>query len=225
MERETKLLFGGVIIAALGFFIPIYFGKIWLGLFIAFATGVIFLGRLLSMSEKEFESKSAYRIVYGFVAVIVLFNAIAFAHDYGRKDYQKDVLLEIRKTIETGITQVDIRGKFMYVLGKYHQENRDSIVATFRDLFPEHLGEDGIYLAENDLRIAGKDSLATTRTTDDQINHFYEIDWVKDEIRVIAVSEISLGEDPEYENYDGQKGQFEMRFTLNKEGVGYEVLN
>jgi hypothetical protein len=225
MERETKLLFGGMIIAALGFFIPLYFGKIWLGLFIALATGVIFLGRLLSLSEEKFESKTAFRIVYGVVVVIVLFNAIAFARDYGMKDFQKDVLLEIRKTIETGITQVDVREKFMYVLGTYHQQNKDSIVDTFKELFQQHLGKDGVYVSDYDLSKAGKDSLVINPSSDDNVNHFYEIEEDEDEIRVFVVSEVALGEDPEYKNYDGQTGQFVMRFTLNKEGVNYEVLN
>ncbi|MDZ7807775.1 MAG: hypothetical protein U5K71_11760 [Gracilimonas sp.] len=224
MERETKLFFGGMILAALGFFIPLYFGKIWLGLFLAILIAVIFLGRLLSLSEKEFESKVAYRIVYGLVVLVVLFHAIAFAHDYGRKDYQKDLLLEIRKTIDSGITQADVREKLIYVLGQYHQNDRESIVATFRDQMPEHLGDDGVYLSDFDLRKAGGDS-SMANIDDDHINHFYEIDAEADEIKVIVVTDISLGSDPEFENYDGQKGRFEMVFTLNEEGVSYEVLN
>lgn len=225
MERETKLLIGGIIIAGLGFFIPLYFGKIWLGLFIALVIGVIFLGRLLSLSEKEFESKVAYRVAYGLVILAVLFHALAFANDYGNRNFQKDILLEIRKTIDAGITKSDVQEKLIYVLGQYHQNNRESIVATFRDLMPEQLGEDGVYVSDFDLSMTGKDSSIVDQSLDDNINYFYEIDEKADEIKVVVVTDISLGEDLEYENYDGQKGRFEMMFTLNKEGVSYEVLN
>jgi hypothetical protein len=224
MERETKLLFGGMVVAALGFFIPLYFGKIWLGLFIALITGVIFLGRILSLSEEEFESKWAYRIIYGLVVLVVLFHAIAFAHDYGRKDYQKDLLLEIRKTIDSGGTQADVREKLIYVLGQYHQNDRESIVATFKDMMNEQIGEDGIYLSDFDLRKAAGDS-SMADIHEDNLNHFYEIDEEADEVRVIVVADVSIGSDPEYENYDGQIGRFEMMFTLNEGGVSYEVLN
>ncbi|MFP8490299.1 hypothetical protein ACKGJO_14545 [Gracilimonas sp. Q87] len=224
MERETKLLIGGIAVAALGFFIPLYFGKIWLGLFIAFIIGVIFLGRVLSLSEKEFESKVAYRIFYGLVVLVVLFHAIAFAHDYGRKDYQKDLLLEIRKTIDSGGTQADVREKLIYVLGQYHQNDRESIVATFKDVMNEQIGEDGIYLSDFDLRKAAGDS-SMSDIDEDNLNHFYEIDEEADEIRVIVVADVSLGSDPDYKNYDGQIGRHEMMFILNKEGVSYEVLN
>lgn len=223
MERETKLLIGGIVIAALGFFIPLYFGKIWIALFIALLTGIIFLGRMVSLSKDEFESETTYRVVYGLVILVVLFNAIAFASDYGNRDFQKDLLLEIRKVIDEGVTKADVQEKLVYVLSQYHQNDRESIVATFRELMPEQLGEDGIYVSDHDLRIAEYPD--DQQKEDDNINHFYEIDEEEDEIRVLVVGEVSLGEDPEYENYDGQKGQFEMIFTLNKEGVRYEVLN
>lgn len=223
MERETKLLIGGIVIAALGFFIPLYFGKIWIALFIALLTGIIFLGRLVSLSKDEFESKTTYRVVYGLVILVVLFNAIAFANDYGNRDFQKDLLLEIRKIIDEGATKADVQEKLVYVLGQYHQNDRESIVATFRELMPEQLGDDGVYVSDHDLRIAEYPD--DQQKEDDNRNHFYEIDEEEDEIRVFVVGEVSLGEDPEYENYDGQKGQFEMVFTLNKEGVGYEVIN
>jgi hypothetical protein len=224
MERETKLLFGGIAIAALGFFIPLYFGKIWLGLFIALVIAVIFLGRIVSLSENEFESKGAYRIVYGLIALGVLFHAIAFAHDYGKRDYQKDLLLEIRKTIDSGGTQADVREKLVYVLSQYHENERESMVTTFKDLMSEQMGEDGIYLSDFDLRKAAGDS-SMADIDEDNLNHFYEIDEEADEVRVIVVADVSIGSDPEYENYDGQIGRFEMMFTLNEEGVSYEVLN
>jgi hypothetical protein len=185
---------------------------------------VIFLGRILSLSEKEFESKWAYRIIYGLVVLVVLFHAIAFAHDYGRKDYQKDLLLEIRKTIDSGATQADVREKLIYVLGEYHQNDRESIVTTFKDLMNEQIGEDGIYLSDFDLRKAAGDS-SMADIDEDNLNHFYEIDEEADEVRVIVVADVSIGSDPDYDNYDGQVGRYEMKFTLNEEGVSYEVLN
>ncbi|MEX0722544.1 MAG: hypothetical protein WD053_01635 [Gracilimonas sp.] len=225
MERETKLLIGGIVIAGIGFFIPLYFGKVWIALFIALLTGVIIMGRLVSISEDKFENIWSYRAIYGLVVLIVLFNAIAFAHHYGNRDFQVNTLLEIRKIIDSGVTQADVQEKLVYVLGQYHQKDRESIVETFRELMPDQLGEDGVYISDFDLSKADPEDSSANQDSDDQINHFYEVDEDTDEIRVIVVSDISLGEDPEYENYDGQQGQFEMEFILNEEGVRYEVLN
>lgn len=227
MERETKLLIGAILVGGIGFFIPLYFGNAWLALFIVLLVGTIFLGRMVSQSKEDFESKAAYRVVYGLVVLMVLFNAISFAHDYGRKDFQTDLLLEIRKTIDEGVTKADVQEKLVYVLGQYHQNDRESIADTFRELMGDNLGEDGVYLADFDLRKSGKlQSIdGINQRESDQINHFYIIDEEKDEVIVRVVAEVSLGEDPEYQNYDGQTGKFEMRFTLNEEGVRYEVLN
>ncbi|MEX2347641.1 MAG: hypothetical protein WD511_00355 [Balneolaceae bacterium] len=225
MERETKLLIGGIVIAGIGFFIPLYFGKVWIALFIALLTGVIFMGRMVSISEDKFESVRSYRTIYGLVALIVLFNSIAIVHDYSNRDFQLNLLLEIRKVIDSGVTQADVQEKLIYVLGQYHQNDRDSIIETFREHMSEHFGEDGVYISDFDLSKADPKDSSVNQNSDDNINHFYEIDEENDAIRIIAVSEISLGDDPEYENYDGQQGQFEMEFILNEEGVRYEVLN
>ena len=227
MEKETKLLIGAMVVSAIGFLIPLYFGKVWLALFIAMITGIIFLGRLLSTAKDDFESKTAYRIVYTLVVLIVFFNALSFAFDYGRRDFQKNLLLEIRKTIDKGITKSDVQEKLIYVLGQYHQNDRESVVETFLDLMKDNLGENGVYLADFDLRKAGKlkSGWGLKQSKSDQINHFYTLDEEKDEVRVYAVTDVALGEDTEYQNYDGQTGKFEMMFTLNEEGVSYEVLN
>ena len=42
---------------------------------------------------------------------------------------------------------------------------------------------------------------------------------------MIVVTDVSRGENPEFKNYDGQVGRLEMEFTVNKQGVGYEVRN
>ncbi|MFD2531919.1 hypothetical protein [Gracilimonas halophila] len=183
------------------------------------------MGRLLSLSEDKFESVWSYRTIYGLVALIVLFNAIAFAHHYANKDFQLNTLLEIRKTIDVGTTKADVQEKLVYVLAQYHQNERESVVETFRDYMSEQLGEEGIYISDFDLRKSDLEDSSVKQDSEDNINHFYEIDEENDAIRIIVVSEVSLGDDPDYENYDGLLGQFEMEFILNEEGVRYEVLN
>jgi hypothetical protein len=159
--------------------------------------------------------------MYGLVLLIILFNSIIFVRDYGRRNFQVDLLLDIRKTIDEGISRSDVEEKMVYVLGQYREDGGLSIVDTFRELMPGRLDENGVYRADFDVSKDGKMEPDET----DNINYFYKIDEAQDELKVIVVTEVSLGEDPGYENYDGGKGQFEMLFTLNKMGVSYEVLN
>lgn len=225
MSKETKLLVGAVFTASLGFFIPLYFQMIWLGLFITLFVGAIFLGRMVSLSKDNFESITSYRVIYGFVFLIILFNTIAFAHDYGIRDFQSEILMDIRKTIDQGIAKAEVEEELIYVLGQYHQQGKESIIETYRELNPGRLGEDGVFISDFDKEVARKQELDKEFSDDDNTNYYYEIDENSDELKVIVVTDVSHGDDPEYENYDGQKGRFEMMFTLSDDGVEYEVRN
>jgi hypothetical protein len=217
MEKETKVLLGAVVVAPLAYVIPLSMGNIWLGYFLLLCVAVTFLGILIKFASSELDTKAFKRIFIGITGTLIAINILLFAHDYSRKDYQKDLLLEIRKIIDGGIAKTDVQKDMTHILARYHSEDRDSIVETARELIPEKLGENGIYISNFDLQ---QDSV-----NDDETNFFYEIDEEDDELIVIVVTDISLGEDPEFENYDGQVGRFEMEFTVNKEGVEYEVRN
>jgi hypothetical protein len=221
MSKETKLLITSILVATVTFTIALYFQKIWLALFLALITGVVFMARLVSWSKSDFSTKSSYRFFYGSVFLITLFFGISFAHDYGLKDFQKNILLDIRETIEKGSTRSDIQTKLIYTLSVYHKEERESIVQTFQNLIPDRLSDNGIYLSDHDIREAS----STDSDEDDYQNYFYEIDEERDEITFYVISDIPIGDDLNYKNYDGQTGKLEMKFVLNKGGVNYEILN
>lgn len=221
MYKETKLLIVSILIATLSFIVALYFQKIWLALFLALITAIIFLTRIVIRSKSEFETKSSYRFFYGLISLMILVNGVSFVHDYGNRNYQKNLLLDIRKTIDQGITKTDIQEKLIYVLRVYHEEDRESIVETFQELIPERFSENGIYLSDFDISEANR----SDSDIDDNLNHFYEIDNERDEIRLYVVADVSVGQDTNYKNYDGQIGQFEMLLVLNQEGVDYEILN
>ena len=225
MSKETKWMLGGVVIAAIGFFIPLYFQKIWLALFLGLFVGIAFLISLVISGRKEFGQKKFYWVVYGIASVVVLFNVIGFFHDFGRRDFQTDLLLEIRKTIDEGITKSDVQEEMVYVFGQYYKKERESVLETYRELMPGRLGEDGIFMSAFD-RMKDEHMYGINKNPKgDNVNFFYEIDEEQDELKVIVVTDVSLGEDPNYENYDGQTGRFEMMYTLNQEGVHYEIRN
>jgi hypothetical protein len=106
-------------------------------------------------------------------------------------------------------------------LSVYHKEERESIVQTFQNLIPDRLSDNGIYLSDHDIREAS----STDSDEDDYQNYFYEIDEERDEITFYVISDIPIGDDLNYKNYDGQTGKLEMKFVLNKGGVNYEILN
>lgn len=222
MAQENKLLILSTILAVCSFIIALYFEKIWLALFLALIIAVVFMARLLKMSKQSFKTKASYRFFYITIISLTLFHAISFAHDYGMRDYQEELLLDIRKTIDTGITKVEIQQKLIYVLQVYHTEERDSIVDTFFDIMSNNISKNGVYLTDLEVE---ENALNSNDKTNDNINYFFEVNEQKDEVRFNVVTDISVGEDSNYKNFDGQTGRVEMMFVLNKKGVEYEVLN
>ncbi len=128
MSIESKYLIVVITLSIMGFMIPLYFGKAWLGLFILLLLAMTFLGMLFKLFNLNIKSKYARVGFSAYALLLVAFHALAFAHDYGRRDYQKELLLEIRQTIEEGITKSAVQKELMYVLGEYHKQEENSII-------------------------------------------------------------------------------------------------
>lgn len=225
MKNTKRILIALPVIGAIGYLVPLYFGNIWLGLGILLLTATVFIAFLLGDSRQYFESKSAYRFVTGIVLVLVVFHAIRFSVDYGKRDFQKNLLLEIRKTIEEGIATNEVQGDMFYALRNYHSGEYDSIVSSAKDVFKDRIEADGVFLSKFDLRENSDPNYVIDEDADDEADLFYEFDEATDEMKVIVVANIPPGENLDFQNYNGNTGRFEMEFTLTKEGVSYEVAN
>ena len=224
MGKEIKILIGAIVLATIGFLVLLYIQKIWFGLFFAELVGIVYVIRLLVMNKKLFESIRAYRITFGLVLIVILVNSVWSIDQYNRRDFQKNLLLDIRKTIGKGVAKADVQKDLTYILGQYHLNKKTSIIESARELIPEKLGENGVYISNADLTNM-KEKGNIDWDGNDDTNYFYETDEDQDQLKVIVISEIALGELADYQNYDGQIGKYEMVFTLNKQGVKYEVLN
>ncbi|MCG8373867.1 MAG: hypothetical protein MI700_10055 [Balneolales bacterium] len=215
MTKEAKLFVAGILISALVYTIPLYFGKAWLGLFLLLLTGIAYLGVLTKYFNIHVESIFARRGFFLYALLLVTFHALAFAYDYGRKDFQKEILLQIRQTIEEGITKSTVQKQLVYVLGQYHLQEENSLVETVEQILSENLGEYGEFIELPDQE----------PKPDDAMDYFYIKDREGDSFSVIGVSNVLYGASPEFQNYDGQVGRLELRVILSKEGVRYEVVN
>lgn len=214
MLKETKYLIGACILSAAGYLIPLYFGFAWLGLFILLLIGASFLGilsRFMSMYAESVWLKRGFSV---FALLIVVFHAIAFAHDYGRKDFQKEILLEIRQTIEEGITKAQVQKAMVYVLGQFHEQEDETLVETAKKILAENMMENGRY-----------DEDPENEAPDDATAYYYITDEEADELTIKGVSRVVPGSDADYINYDGSTGMMELDVVLTREGVSYEVVN
>lgn len=225
MKNTKRILIALPVIGTIGYLVPLYFGNIWLGLGILLLTATMFIAFLLGDSRQYFESKRAYLFFTGIVLVLVVFHAIRFSVDYGKRDFQKNLLLEIRKTLEEGIATNEVQGDMFYALRNYHSGEYDSIVLSAKDVFKDRIEADGVLLSKFDLRENSDPNYVIDEDADDEADLFYEFDEAADVMKVIVVANIPPGENLDFQNYNGNTGRFEMEFTLTKEGVSYEVAN
>lgn len=150
---KTKVTLVSVLIfGVFGYLIPLYFGEVWLGLGILLISATIFIAILLGDSRQYFESKWAYRIITGLTLLLIVFHGLKFSIDYGKRDFQRNLLLEIRKTIEEGIATNEVQVDMFYALRNYHNGDYDSIVSSAKDVFKDRIEADGVLLSKFDLR-------------------------------------------------------------------------
>lgn len=199
-----------------GYLIPLYFGNIWLAIGCILSTGIIFVALLVGNSRQFFKSKNAYRLLTLLAVVFVVAHTLRYSFDYNRRDLQTELLLEIRKTIEIGVANSDVKMALFEVLREYHLNDGDSIVNLANEMLEDRLTDEHIFLSK-----AGMEGYEKEELTE----YFYESDNINDEFQVIVVSNIPNGEDPEFKNYNGNVGRLEMVFELSTNGVFYEIRN
>lgn len=218
MKKETKGLIGAIIAGSFAYLIPLYFGNIWLGYFLLLSITIGYLLILFRSAQRKLDEPPAKWAFMGIVGLLVLFHAIAFFQHYARGNEQIERLLDARKSNVIEITKADVQKALTRVFAVYHRNEGSSILETAKEQIPQKLSDNGRYIA--DLEWNKQDS-----NEDDALNYFYEMNEEADELSVIVVSDIALGEHAMFENYDGQTGQFEIAFHLNKEGVRHEIRN
>ena len=218
MEIKKGFFLGMSVLALAGYLIPIYLGFMWVGLGLLLFFATVYMALLVGNSRQYFESKTNYRVITLLAACLMFFHAVRFVHDYQRRDYQKELLLEIRHTIDEGITKNDVQNALFEVLRSYKNEEFETIVASSKHYLGDRLGKDGVFISEFDLNQNNSEK-------NDFTDFFYNIDEEADEINITVVANIPHGQDLKFENYNGEMGRFEMEFTLTKEGVHYEVVN
>jgi signal transduction histidine kinase len=214
MNKDTKFFVGAILSSFVVYLIPLYFGKAWLGLFLLLLLGASFLGVFVKYFNFNVESKVKRFVFSVFALVLVSFHALSFAHDYGRKDYQKKNLIEIRQIIEEGITKSAVQKKLIYVLSQYHLQDEYSLIEMVELILSENLLVDGSF-----------DEHPDQEEPEDAMSYFYQKKEELNTFKVIGVSKVVPGANASFNNYDGQTGQLQIEIVLTEEGVTYEVVN
>jgi len=215
MKREYNILIGGVIIIGLLYVIPSYMGYIWAGLFLSLFGSVIYLVVLYKYGKKNYKNTDSAKITIGFFSLLIVNSLAIFSFDYYRANTQKELLREIRITIDSSIIETEIRAELLEVYRGYllsNQEEDVSVIETANNFFGERLKDVHKFQVK-------------TAELEDELNFVYYKDPGSDSFTIYSTAPHSQSWDDDFENWDGSVGLLQTKTTLTEEGVTHERQN
>ncbi|MEP2448418.1 MAG: hypothetical protein ABJI69_14385 [Balneola sp.] len=216
MRKEYKILTGGVFFTGLLFLIPSLMGYIWAGLFLSLFGSVIYLIVLYRYGKKNFINTDSGKVTLIFLALLIVNSLAIFTFDYYRADTQRELLREIRITIDSSIIETEIRAELLEVYRAYLLSNEEgddvSVIEVATDFFGERLKDDQKFQVK-------------TAELEKELNFVYHTDPGSDSFAIFSTAPLSQSWDDDFENWNGSVGLLQTKTTLTKEGVTHERQN
>lgn len=214
MTDHIKLLYGGIIALLIAFSLAFLFQNLWIGYTAAFITAIIWLVIIDQKIVSKSNNRSARPIFRFFVILLLITQILASVRFYMRSDFQKENLRTIRTTIIEAISHTEMEKALQQTLRHYYQEtdySETTLEESFRTLFADRLNEDGTFDPE-------------IPDPDREMPVTYEI--ASPDSIILEVSAVfTPGYDADFLNISGNRGMYEARAILTKDGVVYERQN
>ncbi|MEQ9092457.1 MAG: hypothetical protein RIE52_15290 [Balneola sp.] len=215
MKSEYKILIGGVFFTGLLYVIPSLMGYIWAGLFLSLFGSVIYLIVLYKYGKKNYINTDSGKVTLIFFTLLIVNSLAIFTFDYYRANTQRELLREIRVTIDGSIIESEIRAELLEVYRAYllsNEENDVSVIDIATDFFGERLNADQKFQVK-------------TAELEKELNFVYHTDPGSDSFAIFSTAPHSQSWDDDFENWDGSVGLLQTKTTLTDEGVNHERQN
>lgn len=215
MKREYKILTGGVFFTGLLYLIPSLMGYIWTGLFLSLFGATVYLIVLYKYGKKNFKENNSEKTTLTFFSLLVISSVIIFSFDYYKATFQREVLNEIRVTIDSSVIESEVRAELLEVYREYllaKQESDISVTEVAVGFFGERLESDGKFVVKNP-------------ELEKDLSFLFHKDPESDSFSVYSVAEHSKSMDEDFENWDGSVGLLQTKTILTNKGVSHERQN
>jgi len=215
MKREYKILFGGAFSTGLLYVIPSLMGYIWAGLFLSLFGSVIYLIVLFKYGKKNYKNTNSGKVTLTFFSLLIINSLAIFTFDYYRASIQRELLREIRITIDSSIIETEIRSDLLGVYREYlllNQKDNVSVIDVAADFFGERLKDDQKFQVK-------------TAELEKELNFVYYTDPGSDSFAIFSTAPLSQSWDYDFENWNGSVGLLQTKTTLTEDGVTHERQN
>ncbi len=215
MGQDYKILITGIISIGLLYLIPAYMGYIWVGLFFALFGSVFYLIVLYKFGKKGFIKTDSEKTTVTFFSILVFSSLLIFGFDFYKANFQKELLREIRVTIDSSVIETEIRAELLEVYREYllsNQKNNVSVIEVATDFFGERLKDDQKFQIG-------------TKELEEELNFVYRKEPESDSFSIYSTAEHSKSWVQDFENRDGSVGLLQTKTTLTNQGVTHERQN
>jgi hypothetical protein len=206
------------VLTGIAFFIPGTSGPIWTSLMGAMGVvGVFFLG-LLAHIIRNGRSTGEKALGIGILALFAAFALHVGFSSYERARWKRSLLTEtVRASVDRGRMALHLTTPLLKTLKARYRENTET--NSLKRLFTRRYGE----------RLRPDSTLPRFVPEDLQEERFprlyYDSTEAESEVVLVGHSGSGNGEDPEFTNYDGSRGNLQYKSVLTPEGVRYVRKN
>lgn len=206
---------GGVIFVSAVFFIPGPNGNIWLSVLLSGVAALIYMTAISALWLKKIESGAVRLGITGTLAVFVVLSVMTGFVSYRNSLKENQNIVSTRSSIETGYLRANINEPLLATLRSYRESVRYQPSASLGAIFYAKYGsliKKGSEFDYGDIR-------------QHKTRHIYLAKNKADSVVLIGESTYLNGENPNFQNYSGKKGFYQVEGILTKKGVHYERTN
>lgn len=170
---------------------------------------------LYKYGNKNYMNTDSGKVTIIFFSLLVINSLAIFTFDYYRANTQRELLREIRITIDTSIIETEIRTELLAAYRAYLLSNKESdvsIIDVATDFFGERLKADQKFQVK-------------TAELEKELNFVYYTDPGTDSFTIYSTAVHSQSWDDDFENWNGSVGLLQTKTTLTEEGVNHERQN
>ena len=216
IKQEVSILFlylaGGIILVSIAFFISAPSTELWSQFYAGGIAAILYLTAILIYALRKPVSIKARIIVIA--CFLITLGAIIFSSIQMdmQSHWQSDKMLQIRGTIGRGVMMYKMPPPLFKTLKVFHEQGsikKETLAQIFQRL--------------NDHASVGS-NINKPMYDGDTLKVFIKT-LVPDRVELVSQETFVKGRNPQFNNYNGQKGMIQEKCILTARGIKYESEN
>lgn len=206
-------IIGGAILTTAAFFIPEQSGSMWPSVFASAAVAMGYLVVFLAVWLRKLTNARKQKAIAITCTTLLFFSAASAVISYEGSVRQRDTLENIRGQLEGDILYNYMHEPLIKTLGDFYSEENDEskIGDLFVSRYDSLITEDGVF------EFGSKNEVQTL--------YLYIKESNADSVVMIGESTYLKGQNDDFSNFSGAKGQYQVQGILTSKGVDYERQN